>query len=93
MVDVLARIAAGRGVAPAVIALAWMLQTPGMSAPIIGATRTSHIDDALKAVDFQLTAAEVAALEEPYQPHPDAMQIIHRNAMRHLDRGAGATPR
>jgi aryl-alcohol dehydrogenase-like predicted oxidoreductase len=64
-----------------------------MSAPIIGATKRNHIDDALKAVDFQLTADEVATLEGPYQPHPDAMQMIQRNAMRHLNRGAGAAPR
>jgi aryl-alcohol dehydrogenase-like predicted oxidoreductase len=93
MVDAVAKIAAARGVAPAVVALAWLLQAPGMTAPIIGATKISHIDDAVKAVDFQLTADEVSALEEPYQPHPDAMQMIHRNAMRYLNQGAGAAPR
>jgi 1-deoxyxylulose-5-phosphate synthase len=93
MVEAVAKIAAARGVNPAVVALAWLLQTPGMTAPIIGATKKSHIDDGVAAVDFQLTAAEVSALEEPYQPHPDPMEIIHRNAMRHLNRGAGAAPR
>ncbi len=93
MVDMVAKIAAARGVGPAVVALAWLLQTPAMTAPIIGATKISHIDDALKAVDFQLTAEEVDALEEPYQAHPDAMQIIHKNAMRYLNQGAGAAPR
>jgi len=93
MVDMVAKIAAARGVGPAVVALAWLLQTPAMTAPLIGATKISHIDDALKAVDFQLTAEEVAALEEPYQAHPDAMQIIHKNAMRYLNQGTGAAPR
>ena len=58
MVDMVAKIAGARGVGPAVVALAWLLQTPAMTAPIIGATKISHIDDAVKAVDFQLTAEE-----------------------------------
>ncbi len=93
MVEMVAKIAAAHNVGPAVVALAWLLQTPGMTAPIIGATKKSHIDDALKAVDFQLSSEEVAALEDIYQPHPDAMELIHRNAMKHLNRGAGAAPR
>jgi aryl-alcohol dehydrogenase-like predicted oxidoreductase len=93
MVDAVANIAGKRGVGPAVVALAWLLQTPGMTAPIIGATKKSHIDDALKALDFQLAPQEATSLEEPYQPHPDAMELIHRNAMRHLNQGAGAAPR
>ncbi len=93
MVDAIAKIAAARGVGPATVALAWLIQAPGMTAPIIGATRKSHIEDALKAVDFQLSPEEVAALEEPYQPHPDAMEMIRRNAMRHLNQGAGEAPR
>src|SRR5579875_944508 len=93
MVDVVAEIAAARGVSPAVVALAWLLQTPAMTAPIIGATKRQHIDDAVKAVDFQLTADEVARLEAPYQPHEDALQLIHRNAARYLNQGAGAAPR
>jgi 1-deoxyxylulose-5-phosphate synthase len=93
MVDAVAKVAGARGVGPAVVALAWLLQTPAMTAPIIGATKKSHIDDAVKAVDFQLTPAEVSSLEEPYQPHPDPMEAIRRNAMRHLNRGAGAAPR
>jgi aryl-alcohol dehydrogenase-like predicted oxidoreductase len=93
MVDAVAKIAAAHGVGPAVVALAWLLQAPGMTAPIIGVTKKTHIEDAVKAVDFQLTREEVAALQEPHQPHEDAMQIIHRNAMRFLNRGAGAAAR
>jgi len=51
------------------VALAWVLQKPGISAPIVGATRMQHLDDAVAALSLRLTAEEVAALEEPYVPH------------------------
>ncbi|WP_030454120.1 aldo/keto reductase [Herbidospora cretacea] len=63
-----AELAAGRGVAPATLALAWLLHQPGMVAPIIGATKDGHIDDALAAVGLELSDKELAALQEPYQP-------------------------
>ena len=58
------------GVAPAQVALAWMLGKPGITAPIIGATKTHHLDDALKAFEVKLTPEQVVRLEEPYRPHP-----------------------
>lgn len=63
------RVAAARGVAPAETALAWLLSRPGVTAPIVGATRLEHLESAVKALDLELTAAEVAALETDYQPH------------------------
>ena len=51
------------------IAAAWVLQAPGVSAPIIGATQTHHLEDIFKTVDIKLTADEVAAVEAPYRPH------------------------
>ena len=54
---------------PAQVALAWMLSKSAITAPIIGATRPEHIDDAVKALDLELDAAEIAALEKPYRPH------------------------
>jgi aryl-alcohol dehydrogenase-like predicted oxidoreductase len=51
------------------VALAWMLHKPGITAPIIGASRMSHLDDAVAALDVRLTDDQVARLEEPYVPH------------------------
>jgi aryl-alcohol dehydrogenase-like predicted oxidoreductase len=70
IVDQVAAVAAARGVTPAQIALAWLLQRPGVTAPIVGATRLSHLEDALGAVEITLTAEEVERLESSYVPHP-----------------------
>ena len=51
------------------IATAWMLSKPAITAPIIGATKSHHIDDAVAAVDLVLSDDEIARLEEPYLPH------------------------
>jgi aryl-alcohol dehydrogenase-like predicted oxidoreductase len=70
IVDRVAQVAAGRGVPPAQVALAWLLHRPGVSAPIVGATRSGHLTDALAAEQLELTAAEIHSLEELYVPHP-----------------------
>jgi aryl-alcohol dehydrogenase-like predicted oxidoreductase len=70
VVDRVAEVAAARDVPPAQVALSWLLQQPGMTAPIIGATRLGHLEDALAAEELSLTPDEVARLEEPYVPHP-----------------------
>jgi aryl-alcohol dehydrogenase-like predicted oxidoreductase len=70
VVDAVAAVAAARGVTPAQIALAWVAAQPGVSSPIIGATRPEHIDQAVTALDIRLTAEECAALEAPYLPRP-----------------------
>ncbi|MGA7317052.1 MAG: aldo/keto reductase [Silvibacterium sp.] len=70
IVDRVTEIAQKRGVSNAQIALAWMLSKPEVSAPIIGASKMHHLDDALKALDLRLDADEIKALEEPYEPHP-----------------------
>ena len=62
-------VAAARGAAPAEVALAWLLSRPGVTAPIVGATKLEHLETALKAVDAVLSDAEVAALEAAYRPH------------------------
>lgn len=69
IVERVAEIAAERGVPRAQVALAWMLGKRFVTAPIVGATKEHHIDDAVAAVDLQLTADEVRRLEEPYTPH------------------------
>jgi aryl-alcohol dehydrogenase-like predicted oxidoreductase len=69
VVDRVNEIAEARGLPAAQIALAWLLGRPGVTAPIVGATRASHVEDALAAEELELTADEVARLEEPYVPH------------------------
>lgn len=72
VVDAVGRVAEQRGVARATVALAWLLGRPGVTAPIIGATKQAHLDDAVAAFDLVLTDDEVAALEAPYVPHERA---------------------
>jgi aryl-alcohol dehydrogenase-like predicted oxidoreductase len=70
VVDRVAEVAAGRGVPAAQVALAWLLHRPGVTAPIVGATREGHVADALAAEQLELSEEEVRRLEEPYVPHP-----------------------
>jgi aryl-alcohol dehydrogenase-like predicted oxidoreductase len=65
-----AEIAAQRGVSTAQVALSWLLHKPGVTAPIVGATRLEHLEDALAAEHLSLSDEELARLEEPYVPHP-----------------------
>jgi len=69
IVDRVLKVAAARGVPAAQVALAWVAGRPGVTAPIVGATKPHHLEDAVAGVDLALTADEVAALEEPYAPH------------------------
>jgi len=73
--DVVSRVAAARGVPRAQVALAWLLQVPGITSPIIGASREGHLEDAAAALTLRLTPEEIAALEAPYVPHPVAGPI------------------
>jgi 1-deoxyxylulose-5-phosphate synthase len=67
-----AEVAAARGVPSAQVALAWLLHRPGVTSPIVGATKSEHVDDALAAEALELSDEEMARLEEPYVPHPVA---------------------
>src|ERR1700682_1657960 len=67
--DTVAEVAGRRGVSPAQVACAWVLQAPGVTAPIIGATKPQHLKDLIGSLDLKLSAEEVAALEKPYRPH------------------------
>jgi aryl-alcohol dehydrogenase-like predicted oxidoreductase len=69
IVERVAQVAEARGVPRAQVALAWVLSKPVVSAPIVGVTKDHHLDDAVAAVDLELTAEEIATLEEPYTPH------------------------
>jgi aryl-alcohol dehydrogenase-like predicted oxidoreductase len=70
VVDRNAQVAQARNVPPAQVALSWLLHRPGMTAPIIGATRLGHLEDALAAEELDLTPEEMTQLEELYVPHP-----------------------
>ncbi len=70
ILDAVEQVARERGVRPVQVACAWILQAPGVSAPIIGATKLSHLKEAIDSVGIRLTAEELAALEKPYRPHP-----------------------
>ncbi|MER6178765.1 aldo/keto reductase [Streptosporangium sp. NPDC001681] len=63
-----AQLAGEREVPPAQVALSWLLHQPGLSAPIVGATKNRHVDDAVAAVDLPLSEKELAFLAEPYRP-------------------------
>jgi aryl-alcohol dehydrogenase-like predicted oxidoreductase len=65
----LEEISKARGVPPAQIALAWLLHKPGLVAPIVGASKPHHLDDAIAAASLKLSDEEIARLEEPYVPH------------------------
>jgi aryl-alcohol dehydrogenase-like predicted oxidoreductase len=70
VVERVAEVAAERGVSPAQIALAWLLQRPGVTAPIVGATKPEHLADALAAEALDLSDDEIKRVEDPYVPHP-----------------------
>src|SRR5580704_12727515 len=70
VVDRLTEIATKRGVQNSQIALAWILAKPGVSAPIIGASKMTHLDQAIEALKIHLDESEMKALEQPYEPHP-----------------------
>ncbi len=68
--DCAAEVAKRRGIPTMQVALAWVLSRPGITAPIIGASKPHHLDDALAALNVELSDEEIAELEKPYKPHP-----------------------
>ena len=70
VVDCVAEVAGARGIPRAQIALAWLLSKPVITAPIVGATKLHHLDDALASVNVKLSADEITSLEQSYVPHP-----------------------
>jgi aryl-alcohol dehydrogenase-like predicted oxidoreductase len=70
VVDAVQEVATARGVPPAQVALAWLLQKPGVTAPIVGSTKQQHLVDALAAEALTLDEGEIERLEKPYVPHP-----------------------
>jgi aryl-alcohol dehydrogenase-like predicted oxidoreductase len=70
VIDAVREVAAARGVKPAEIAIAWLLHQPGVTAPIVGATKASHLEDPIKAVGTTLSADEISRLESVYETQP-----------------------
>lgn len=70
IIERVAEIATERGIPRAQVALAWVAQNPVVTAPIVGASKPHHLDDAVAALSLKLSDAEIGRLEEPYQPHP-----------------------
>ena len=70
IVNRVTEIAEQKGVPNAQVALAWMLTKPAITAPIIGASKPGHLEDAVAALSLKLTGEEITKLEELYQPHP-----------------------
>jgi len=69
IVETVAQIASARGISRAQVALAWVLQKETVTAPIVGATKPHHLEDAVAALSVKLDSSEIASLEEPYVPH------------------------
>ena len=69
VIEAVRKVANELGVSPSEVALAWLLQRPGVSAPIVGATKLEHLESAVRSLDVKLTEEQVRALEDPYQPH------------------------
>lgn len=69
VIDAVATVATARGVPRAQVALAWLASRPGVTAPIVGASKSAHLQDAVAALSLQLTPEEIGALEAPYIPH------------------------
>ena len=69
IIDRVAEVAKKRGITRSQVALVWLLQKPPVVSPIIGATKVSHLEDSIGAIDAHLSQEEMAYLEEPYVPH------------------------
>ena len=70
MLDRVSAVAQRRGVANAQVALAWLLQQPGVTAPLVGASKPHHVDDACKALALKLDADEIKSMTAAYSPKP-----------------------
>jgi len=76
IIEAVGAIAKERGVPRAQVAMAWLIQKPGITSPIVGAGKPHHLSDAVAALALRLTDAEIRRLEEPYRPHPLAGTVV-----------------
>jgi aryl-alcohol dehydrogenase-like predicted oxidoreductase len=85
VVEAVRAVASERGDKPAQVALAWLMSRPAVAAPIVGATKLEHLEDAIAATDIDLSPEEVMALEAPYEPHGErgiGPSAVHAQATR-----------
>jgi 1-deoxyxylulose-5-phosphate synthase len=92
ILDAVAGIAKARGVSRAQVALAWLRHNPVVVAPLVGATRPSHIDDAVASLDIELTGDEVAELEAPYTPRHDFQGVSDDAELARISARLGIRP-
>ena len=92
IIDAVAAIAEDRGVSRAQIALAWLRRNPVVTAPLVGASRPEHIEDAVASLDVELTDAEVRALEAPYTPRHDFQGVSDDAELRRISATIGIAP-
>jgi len=92
VVEALSAVAEGRGVSRAQVALAWLRRNPVVTAPIIGASKTSHIDDAVLSLELELTDEEVARMEAPYTPRYDFQGISDAAELARIAARMGVRP-
>jgi 1-deoxyxylulose-5-phosphate synthase len=70
VIEAVRKVAGQLGVLPSEVALAWLLQRPGVAAPIVGASRLEHLESAVRALEVRLSEEDLQAVEQPYEPHP-----------------------
>jgi len=92
IIDAVAAVARARGVSRAQVALAWLRRNPVVVAPIVGATRPSHLDDAVASLEIELTDDEVARLEAPYTPRYDLQGISDDAELARISARIGIKP-
>jgi 1-deoxyxylulose-5-phosphate synthase len=92
IIGAVAAVAAGRGVSRAQVALAWLRRNPVVTAPIVGATRPSQLDDAVASLDLILTAEEAARLEAPYTPRADFQGVSDDAELARISARIGIAP-
>ena len=92
IIDAVASVAEGRGVNPAQVALAWLRHNPVVVAPLVGASKTSHIDDAVASLEIELTGDEIARLERLYTPRYDFQGISDDAELARISARIGIKP-
>ncbi len=92
IIDAVGTVAKARGVSRAQIALAWLRRNPVVAAPLVGASKPSHLEDAVTSLDIQLTDEEVTALETPYTPRYDFQGISDDKELARISAKIGIKP-
>lgn len=92
IIAALGAVAKARGVSQAQVALAWLRRNPVVTAPIVGASRTAHIDDAVASLAIDLTDDEIAAIEAPYTPRHDFQGVSDPKVMARISARVGIKP-